>query len=313
MLNTKNFTDLIPYILRSVPYIHQSHTCKAYCALEHLYASKSHLSDEVWHHCTSIIREDEPKVDGLIIPELLEMDQVVDQTSGRNFGPDWILGRGLMPLSYWAMQKKVKQTSFAAVMQEYIEKSLDKTRYLGHEISVLSAYWQFYQEVIVNTTEVESHNLFLQRFTEFVTATYTHGEGDVVEHPPIDKVPSEEEILYHALCNPGFFGHHVLAHVWGTRLKSLLSEDQVQLMHHSQMMLIRGTSLEESATPLQPLDKVWSEEVLDENLTQFFLEGPHNIHQITLAEALVWCWSHYPQYRGLVAANLQCFTDRVRQ
>ena len=84
MQNTQRFVHLIPYVLRSVPYIHQSHTCKAYCALEHLYARKPHLPDEVWSHCASIIQGDEPKVTGVIAPELLELNDIVDSTSGSN-------------------------------------------------------------------------------------------------------------------------------------------------------------------------------------------------------------------------------------
>ena len=112
MLNTFRFKELIPYVLRSVPYIQQSHTGKAYCALENLYAQRPQLPAAVWEYCISLIRDDEPKVEGLIAPELLTLKEIVDPTSGRNFGPDWILGRGLMPLSYWAMQQKVKEQSF---------------------------------------------------------------------------------------------------------------------------------------------------------------------------------------------------------
>ena len=94
------FDFLIPYVLRSVPYIHQSHTCKAYFALERLFSLAPQLSDAVWDHCCSIIKNDEPKVEGIIEPKLLQIKKIVDETTGRDFGPDWILERGLMPMSY---------------------------------------------------------------------------------------------------------------------------------------------------------------------------------------------------------------------
>ena len=109
MKNTRHFEELIPLALRSVPYIYQSHLCKGYVALENLYAQRPHWPDSVWNHCVQILRNDEPKVDGLIAEELLGLDSFVDRTSGRDFGPDWILSHGLIPLSYWAMRKKYEE------------------------------------------------------------------------------------------------------------------------------------------------------------------------------------------------------------
>ena len=55
MENHRHFTELIPYALRSIPYILQSHVFKAYCALENLYVCKPHLPKEVWEHCVALI------------------------------------------------------------------------------------------------------------------------------------------------------------------------------------------------------------------------------------------------------------------
>ena len=162
MQYTKHFEDLIPYVLRSVPYIHQSHTCKAYYALERLYTLRPQLSNEVWKHCISIIKNDEPKVEGIIEPDLLKIHTFTDETSGRIFGPDWILGRGLMPMSYWAMNKKIEHVGFEEVVKEYAIKALDHPRYLGHEISVLTAHWYFYKNVVIFRPK-DDQMLFLQR------------------------------------------------------------------------------------------------------------------------------------------------------
>ncbi|MBM76301.1 MAG: hypothetical protein CMK59_12930 [Proteobacteria bacterium] len=308
MLNTKQFVNLIPYVLRSVPYIHQSHTCKAYCALEQLFALKPHLPDDVWTYCASIITDDEPKVKGVMIPELMGIERVVDHTSGRNFGPDWILGRGLMPLSYWAMHKKVEQQGFEAVVKEYIDKALAQPRFLGHEISILSAAWRFYQDVVVGDSDEERQVLFLQRFTEFVTVTFAHGDQGVIEHCALGKAPiSEAELLPQALCNPGFFGHHILAFVWGNRMRPLLNQEQQEQLSLSQMSLFGAADVQE-ASKVCPLDVEWDDHDFDVHLTEFFRNGPKNIHQITLAEALLWCWSNAQEHRRLIAANLLCFT-----
>lgn len=312
MQNNRQFSYLVPYVLRSVAYIHQSHTCKAYCALEQLYAIKSNLPDEVWHYCTSMIIEDEPKVQGVIAKELLELEAITDSTSGRDFGPDWILGRGLMPLSYWAMCKKVDSLGFEGVIKLYADKALEQPRYLGHEVSILSAHWEFYRTVVSQLANEEDQVLYLQRFTEYITATYANGALDLIEHPKVEAIQSEEELLLNALRQPGFFGHHVLAFVWGTRLKPYLSQSQQDKLNYTQTVLNGGYGYENEPRLLDPLEFDWSEKELNDQLTRFFLEGPKNIHQITLAEALLWCWGQYPQYRRLIAANLLCFTDRVR-
>jgi len=62
---------------------------------------------------------------------------------------------------------------------------------------------------------------------------------------------------------------------------------------------------------LEPLAVDWSEADLDAHLTRFFPDGPTNIHQITLAEALVWVWNHHPEMRRRCAANVVCFTRDV--
>ncbi|MBV71262.1 MAG: hypothetical protein CMH52_07920 [Myxococcales bacterium] len=71
MHNTNRFVDLVPHALRSVAYIHQSHVFKAYCALENLFFNRPERPDPVWGYCCSLIRDDEPKVVGVIAPNLL--------------------------------------------------------------------------------------------------------------------------------------------------------------------------------------------------------------------------------------------------
>ena len=308
MKNKGQFKELIPFALRSIPYILQSHVFKAYCALEHIYANKPNLPESVWDYCTRLIRDDEPKVAGIIAPKLMEVEEIVDPTSGRDFGPDWILNRGLMPLSYWAMTKKIEEIGFPALFQNYLEQSLDHPRFLGHEISVLAGNWQFYKDVIAESSDTEERELFFQRFTEFVTTTFAQGNNTVFEHPDIDAVPPESEILEEALQNPGFFGHNVLAFVWGQRLKSIMTTKQYQNTLHNLTVLNRWQEFGKAPVLLDPISDDWDEQALDDHLIEFFLKGPTNIHQITLAEALLWTWENHPGFRKMIAANILCFT-----
>ena len=105
----------------------------------------------------------------------------------------------------------------------YLEKALKHPRFLGHELSILAGNWCFYQQIVAVSNNEHWDALFQQRFAEFATATFSHGDDTVFEHPVIESVPSEELILLEALIYPGFFGQNILAFVWGRRLSSLMS------------------------------------------------------------------------------------------
>ncbi len=311
MENQRRFEDILPVLLRSIPYIAQSHVFKAYCALENLYAQKPHWPDSVWEHCTAVLQSDEPKVEGLLAPELLELEEIVDPTSGRDFGPDWILKQGLMPLSYWAIHKKTEEMGFPALFQHFLEKGLDHPRYLGHELSVLAGNWQFYEQVIGSGRHPDAMPLFLQRFTEFVVTTFHSGHDTTFDHPEIDTLPSESELVEEVLTNPAFFGHNVLAFVWCQRLRPLLSPEQREQALRNVTVMTRWHSFGDPPADLAPLDEDWSDEEVDRRFAHYFHEGPTNTHQITLADALLWVWNHYPQHRRRVAANIVCFSKGV--
>ena len=311
MENHQQFEAVLPDILCSIPYVAQSHVFKGYCALENIYAQRPRWPSSIWEHCTSLLIHDEPKVAGVIVPELLELKEISDPTAGRDFGPDWILSRGLMPLSYWAIQKKTEEIGFKALFQHYMSLALDHPRYLGHEISVLAAHWQFYDQVIAKTNNIEWMTLYSQRFTEFVVTTF-HGSNDnTFDHPKIERVPSEAELLLETLKNPAFFGHNILAFVWSQRIRPLLDEAQYENAIYNVTVMTRWHSYGTPPANLPPIDGDWSEEELDDHFERYFLKGPVNTHQITLADALLWVWNNYPQYRRHVASNVECFSKGV--
>jgi hypothetical protein len=130
---------------------------------------KPHFPDDIWNYCSSKIKNDEPKVKDVIAPELFDIDEIVDHTSGRDFGPDWIR-HGLMPLSYWAIYQKSRQIGFENRIKEYIIKALEYPRILGHEISILTAYWTFYNAVIIDSPD-EHQKIF---FTTVYGVCFCH-------------------------------------------------------------------------------------------------------------------------------------------
>lgn len=312
MRNDHHFVDLIPGVLRSVPYILQSHGCKGYLALENLRAEHPHWPAEVWEHAVSVIRDDELKVEGLLAAELLELPAFFEPVAGRTFGPDWILARGLMPLSYWAMRRKVLDQGFETVFREVLARSLDRPIYLGHELSVLASYGLFHRSILEPGAPDEYLEFFIQRFTEFVHVTFDERNAWGFEHPEVSELPSEGELLGEALANPGFFGHNVLAHVWTQRLRPWLDADAYRAALHSLTVQVRWEPFDEVKAHLIPLEVPVDAATLDARFRTFFLEGPRNIHQVTLADALWWVWCHHPEHRGLVLANLDVFTRGTR-
>lgn len=312
MRNERHFAELIPVVLRSVPYILQSHGCKGYLALENLRVEHPRWADEVWAHGVSVLRDDEPKVEHLIAAELLDRPAFVDPTSGRDFGPDWVLERGLMPLSYWAMRKKMHAEGVEAVLRAYLTKALDHPIYLGHELSVLASYWLFYRSVLAVSDEPTWLEFFTQRFTEFAHVTFDQRNAWVFEHPKIDQVPTERDLLREALENPGFFGHNVLAYVWVRRLRDLMTPDEHRKALYNLTVLVRWVSFDGAGVRVEPLPCPDDERDFEDRVKTFFAEGPRNIHQVTLADALSWVWRHHPEYRGHCAANLATFTRATR-
>lgn len=295
-----------------MPYILQSHGCKGYLALENLRAEHPHWPAEVWEYAVSIILEDEPKVAGILAAELLDVPAFIDPTSGRNFGPDWILARGLMPLSYWAMRRKILDLGFEAVFQETLTRSLGRPIYLGHELSVLASYALFHRTILAASPHGEQMEYFIQRFTEFVLVTFDARNAWVFDHPDIPSIPFEADLLAEALANPGFFGHNVLAYVWTQRLRPLLDADSYRAALHSLTVQVRWLPDGEVKAQLAPLEEDVDAAELDARFRTFFLEGPRNIHQVTLADALWWVWRHHPEHRGLCLANLAVFTRGTR-
>jgi hypothetical protein len=218
----------------------------------------------------------------------------------------------LMPLSYWAMRKKYQEVGFDALFQIYLDKALDHPIYLGHEISVLAGYRRFYHDVLSAQGSSENIELFLQRFTEFVTTTYEGHNDSVFKHPAIDETPAESAILEEALINPEFFGHNILVFVWSQRIKPMMNAQQYEAALYNLTVMTRWHPFGQAPYVVTPCEEEWTEKALDEHLIEFFSKGPSNIHQITLADALLWVWNHFPEYRRLCAANVLCFTHGVR-
>ena len=313
MRNEHHFDELVFPALKSVPFILQSHACKGYLALENLRAHYPQWASEMWQYCVSLMNEDEPKIENLVAPELLDLPFFIDHTSGREFGPDWILKHGLMPLSYWSMRKKIQELGFEQIFQSYLTKALDHPIYLGHELSILSSYWIFYKTVLEShPNKTRFMEFFIQRFTEFVHVTFEGRNNIVFEHPQIQSIPIESKLLEEALRNPGFFGHHVLAFIWTRRLRSVITNTQYQTAMRNLTMLVRWHPDGEKIGNLQPISENVSEKELEERFQIFFNKGPRNVHQITLADALLSVWRNHPEHRGLCLANLAAFTVATR-
>ena len=87
-----------------------------------------------------------------------------------------------------------------------------------------------------------------------------------------------------------------------------MTEEQHRWALHNIVGIIGPSGADAATSDLEPAPGVWTEAELDARLATFFLEGPTNVHQITLADALLWVWNHHPEHRQLCAANVLCFT-----
>ena len=83
-------------------------------------------------------------------------------------------------------------------------------------------------------------------------------------------------------------------------------------MLYNLTVLVRWHEFGRAPAKLKPIKGGWSQVQLKSRLETFFLHGQTNVHQITLAEALIWVWWNYPDYRDLAASNIVCFSEMTR-
>ncbi len=92
----------------------------------------------------------------------------------------------------------------------------------------------------------------------------------------------------------------------------MLTPEQLRSARYNLTVLVHWLPDGEEIIRLRSVDAQVSYQKLTDRFHAFFLKGPRNIHQITLADALWWVWQQYPAHRRLCLTNLDTFTLGTR-
>ncbi|MGL6005272.1 hypothetical protein [Aeromonas sobria] len=291
--------ELLEQAVYSSAVIHQPHALKAYLSANFL---AEHLGqpEVLWQQTAKLIAKD-----GLQVSTVLTDN--VQHVAFPDIRRLRILARGIYPAAYQAVSQWHAECGFHDIFAFYIAKATRKPEYLSHNVTILLALNEVY-----NILPPEWVPAFLNRVTEFVTATFPNEEmkesGETIK---TSHSVALEDVLHACLQQPGFFGHNLITLAWIIRCKTSLSDAQYDAM--------LGNIHLQAVSPLEdPEDELdlnlWSSCATDhdpdgfiEQIRSLVFDSCFNLHQITLAEALCFLQQQYPKHTAelIIVAEYQ--------
>ncbi|PTS80861.1 hypothetical protein DBR07_01640 [Aeromonas sp. HMWF036] len=268
--------------------IHQPHALKAYLSAQFLAA---HLGqpEALWQQTAKLIAKD-----GLQVSTVLT--DSVQPVAFSDLRRHRILARGIYPAAYQAISQWHAEYGFHDIFEFYIAKAANKPEYLSHNVTILLALNEVY-----NALPPEWVPAFLNRVTEFVTATFPNEENrECCEVITTGQTATLEDVLHSCLQQPGFFGHNLITLAWIVRCKTSLSDAQYNAMLGN--LNLQAVSLLED--PDDELDlNLWNScathndiDGFKEQIWSLVFDTCFNLHQITLADALSLLQQQYPEH-----------------
>lgn len=280
--------ELLEKAVHSSAVIHQPHALKAYLSA-HFLAKHLGQPEALWQQTGKLIAKD-----GLQVSTVLtdSVQHVVFSDIRRRR----ILARGIYPAAYQAVSQWHAECGFHDIFAFYIAKATRKPEYLSHNVTILLALNEVY-----NILPHEWVPAFLNRVTEFVTATFPNEEmkesGETIK---TSHSVALEDVLHACLQQPGFFGHNLITLAWIVRCKTSLSDAQYNAM--------LGNLNLQAVSPLEDPDdeldlNLWSScatyhdpDGFIKQIRSLVFDSCFNLHQITLADALCFLRQQYPEH-----------------
>ncbi|ELM3618357.1 hypothetical protein RYR54_004091 [Aeromonas sobria] len=280
--------ELLEQAVHSSAVIHQPHALKAYLSA-HFLAKHLGQPEALWQQTGKLIAKDGLQV-STVLTDSVQHVAFSDMRRLR------ILARGIYPAAYQAVSQWHAECGFNDIFEFYIAKAARKSEYLSHNVTILLALNEVY-----NILPPEWVPAFLNRVTEFVTATFPHeemqesGETITTAHPV-----ALENVLHACLQQPGFFGHNLITLAWIIRCKTSLSAAQYDAM-------LGNLYLQANTPPEDPEDELdlnlWglcathhASDAFIEQIRSLVFNSSVNLHQITLADALCFLQQQYPEH-----------------
>ena len=291
--------ELLEQSVHSSAVIHQPHALKAYLSA-HFLAKHLGQPEALWQQTGKLIAKD-----GLQVSTVLTDN--VQHVAFSDVRRHRILARGIYPAAYQAVSQWHAEYGFNDIFEFYIAKAASKSEYLSHNVTILLALNEVYK--ILPPEWVPA---FLNRVTEFVTATFPHEEmkesGETIK---TSHSAALEDVLHTCLQQPGFFGHNLITLAWIIRCKTSLSDAQYDAM-------LGNLYLQTNSPPEDPEDELdlnlWglcathhASDAFIEQIRSLVFNSSVNLHQITLADALCFLQQQYPEHTAelIIVADYQ--------
>ncbi|NRD75185.1 hypothetical protein HQQ94_18555 [Shewanella sp. VB17] len=289
-------SDVLEDALRRTAIIHQSHSLKAFLSACFLEVKLDDFNDQGWQKCHELIAHDELATEVLFSPSI----------ESQCFHPqriDGILKRGLFPASYIAMKSWLAHSSIEEIFSFYEKQAIEGNEYLLHTVSILLSFKRLWPSL-----DAQQLPYAIERFTEFVTSTYYHNNH--IEYPQntcslIQEISVENAILK-AVSQPGFWGHNLICLSWLLDAEDLVSAE----FREGVLAFI----IEQSNWVFPDADDVLNQAIFEtlvantdraafhQAINHLIYGSTRNIHQITLAAALVSMWDRVDSLE--IKANL---------
>ncbi|EIO3971530.1 hypothetical protein LQK33_004443 [Vibrio vulnificus] len=280
-----NNSELLEQALHSGAIIHQPHALKAFLSANFL-AKRFGEKDKLFSHTSILMANDsvlvQPTYEGSVQAPALQ-----------DFRVQRILNRGIYPAAYQATFQWYQNKGFDEVFSHFATKAASANEYLSHNVTILLAMNSVFRQL--NEHQIPS---FLNRFTEFVTSTFSN--IDNVNSKPVPVKTSLSDVLSSCIEQFGFFGHNLITLAWLLRCKGQLSTSLYEAML-SNLYVQANSPLED---PEDEIDQVmWGQckaepgiESFESRINCLIFDYTSNLHQITLADALCLLQSEFPQY-----------------
>ena len=292
--------------------VHQPHGLKAFLAAQSLAihfdemvlseAGQRLLSQQtlqnlnIWQHTSDLIGQSDIQVEGLMTPKVLASDF-------SEFRIKKVLDLAIYPAAYQAMYQWYQHKGFADVFAHYLDIATSNHEYLSHSVTILLAFNRLYPQL-----DARQVMPFLERFTEFVTSSFA-GKRQISlamnETHQVSQTYDFKAVLKVCLQQPSFFGHNLITLSWIMRSKAEFNEAQLEGM---------TKNLYQQATnplddPEDELDKGLfakslsseSQEIFELSLKHLVFKQCHNLHQVTLADALAFLFLSFPQEKANIS------------
>ncbi|MFQ1752490.1 hypothetical protein ACK34N_00380 [Aeromonas veronii] len=297
--------ELLEQAVHSSAIIHQPHALKAYLSAQFLAA---HLGqpEALWQQTAKLIAKD-----GLQVSTVLTDN--VQPVAFSDLRRHRILARGIYPAAYQAVSQWHAEYGFHDIVEFYIAKAANKPEYLSHNVTILLALNEVYSAL-----PPEWVPAFLNRVTEFVTATFPNEENRERCEAITTGLPvTLEDVLHSCLQQPGFFGHNLITLAWIVRCKTSLSDAQYNAM--------LGNLNLQAVSPLEDSDdeldlNLWNScathhesDDFIEQIRALVFDSSFNLHQITLADALCFLQQQYPEHTNELTRVAKYHTQKCAE